>query len=54
MELFRYSRSIYGGDGTLIGASWDLFGWFVAAAAAFIVVHAALKAMTGNKHLDSH
>jgi len=40
MQLFRYAKSIYGGQEQLIGASWDLLPWFVAAGAAFIVVHA--------------
>jgi len=44
MELFRYSRSIYGGQDQLIGASWDLLPWFVGAAVAFIVLHAILNA----------
>jgi len=44
MELFRYSRSIYGGSDVMIGASWDLLPWFVGAALAFIVIHAAVKA----------
>jgi len=54
MELFRYSRSLYGGDANIIGASWDLFGWFVAAAAVFIVAHAALKFLTGKRHPEAH
>ncbi len=40
MELFRYSKSIYGGSDALIGASWDLLPWFVGAGVAFIIVHA--------------
>ena len=43
MQFFRYSKSIYGGQEQLIGASWDLLPWFVAAAAAFIVLHAPLR-----------
>jgi len=54
MELFRYSRSLYGGDANIIGASWDLFGWFVAAAAVFIVAHAALKFVTDKRHPEAH
>ena len=50
MELFRYSKSIYGGDDTLIGASWDLLPWFVGAAFAFIVLHALIKAVTFAAH----
>jgi hypothetical protein len=45
MELFRYSRSIYGGSDQLIGASWDLLPWFVGAAILFIVAHAVLSAV---------
>jgi hypothetical protein len=52
MELFRYSKSIYGGSDTLIGASWDLLPWFVGAGAAFIIVHAVLKALFGPRHAD--
>ena len=37
MELFRYATSIYGDSKVVIGASWDLLPWFVAAGAAFIV-----------------
>ena len=44
MQLFRYAKSIYGGQEQLIGASWDLLPWFVAAGAAFIVVHAIVVA----------
>jgi len=45
MQPFRYSTSIYGGSDLLIGASWDLLKWFVVAGAAFIVVHALVKAV---------
>jgi hypothetical protein len=45
MQVFRYSRSIYGGQEQLIGASWDLLPWFVAAGAAFIVLHAVIIAI---------
>jgi hypothetical protein len=47
MHLFRYATSIYGGSDVVIGASWDLLPWFVAAGAAFIIVHAVLKALAG-------
>jgi hypothetical protein len=53
VELFRYSKSIYGGSDTLIGASWDLLPWFVAAGAAFIIVHAAVKLVFGRRHADA-
>jgi hypothetical protein len=49
MELFRYSRSIYGGSDQLIGASWDLLPWFVGAAVLFIVVHAILSALAKRR-----
>lgn len=49
MELFRYSRSIYGGSDQLIGASWDLLPWFVGAAVAFIIVHAILSALAKRR-----
>ena len=44
MELFRYAQDVYGQQ-VLIGASWDLFWWFVAAGAAFIVLHALYMAV---------
>ena len=47
MPLFRYATSVYG-QTVLVGASWDLIWWFVGAGAAFIVVHAAVKALTGS------
>jgi hypothetical protein len=53
VELFRYSSSIYGGSDTLIGASWDLLPWFVGAGAAFVIVHAAAKAIFGRRHADA-
>jgi hypothetical protein len=46
-SLFRYATSVYG-QSVLVGASWDLIRWFVGAGAAFIVVHAAVKALTGR------
>lgn len=49
MELFRYSRSIYGGHDQLIGASWDLLPWFVGAAFAFIILHAVLTALAKRR-----
>ncbi|HET6197882.1 MAG TPA: hypothetical protein VFE12_19115 [Acetobacteraceae bacterium] len=45
--LFRYATSVYG-QTVLLGASWDLIWWFVGAGAAFIVVHAAVKALAGR------
>jgi hypothetical protein len=49
MQLFRYSTSIYGGSDVLIGASWDLLPWFVAAGAIAIVVHAVIKGLTARR-----
>ena len=48
MELFRFANSVYG-QPVLLGASWDLLVWFVGAGAAFIVVHATYKALTGSR-----
>jgi hypothetical protein len=53
VELFRYSKSIYGGSDALIGASWDLLPWFVGAAVAFIIVHAVGMAIFGRRHADA-
>ena len=46
--MFRYATSIYGGSDLLIGANWDLLKWFVAAGFAFIVAHAAFKAVASR------
>lgn len=48
MQLFRYASSVYG-QTVLVGASWDLIWWFVGAGAAFIVVHAVVKTVTGSR-----
>lgn len=48
MELFRFSRSIYGQQ-VMIGASWDLLPWFFAAGVAFIVLHALYKIVLGSR-----
>ena len=50
MQIFRYATSIYGGDATVIGASWDLLPWFVGAALAFCVLHAVLHIATARAH----
>jgi hypothetical protein len=49
MHLFRYATSIYGDSNIVIGASWDLLPWFAAAGAAFIIVHALVKAVSGRR-----
>lgn len=38
MEIFRYSRDMYGQE-TLLGISWDLLPLFAGAAALIIVGH---------------
>jgi hypothetical protein len=48
VPLFRYATNVYG-QTVLVGASWDLIWWFVGAGAAFIVVHAAVKALAGSR-----
>jgi len=48
MQLLRYATSVYG-QTVLVGASWDLIWWFTGAGAAFIVVHAAVKAVVGSR-----
>jgi hypothetical protein len=45
-DMFRYSKSIYGGQEQLIGASWDLIPWFAAAGLAFVVIHLIAAAMS--------
>jgi hypothetical protein len=49
MHLFRFATSIYGDSDVVIGASWDLLPWFIAAGAAFILTHAAVKAVAGRR-----
>jgi hypothetical protein len=49
MHLFRFATSIYGDSDVVIGASWDLLPWFIAAGAAFIFVHAVVKAVAGRR-----
>jgi len=53
MQFLRYSRSIYGGQDQLIGASWDLLPWFVGAAATFIILHAILSAVANRRRRPS-
>ena len=45
MQLFRYTKSIYGGQEQMVGASWDLLPWFVGVALTFIVLHAVVVAL---------
>jgi hypothetical protein len=54
ISLFRYSHSIYGGGDQLIGASWDLLPWFVAAALIFIVLHAIVAAIAKRRERGLH
>jgi hypothetical protein len=49
VHFFRFATSIYGDSDVLIGASWDLLPWFVAAGAAFIILHAVVKAVAGSR-----
>lgn len=49
MELFRYANSVYG-DRVLLGASFNLLQWFVAAGVAAIVVHAIFKFIMPSSH----
>ena len=49
MHLFRFATSIYGDSDVVIGASWDLLPWFVAAGGAFILLHAVVKAIAGGR-----
>ena len=52
VHLFRFATSIYGGSDVVIGASWDLLPWFVAAGAAFIILHAVVKAFAAGRARD--
>ena len=54
MQLFRYTKSIYGNQEQLVGASWDLLPWFVAAGVAFIVLHAIVMALVKTRLDKSH
>jgi len=55
MQFFRYTKSPFlGGQEQLIGASWDLLPWFVAAGAAFIIVHAIVAALAKGRARRSH
>ena len=54
MNVFRYSKSVYGGQEQMIGASWDLLPWFVGAAFAFIIIHAIILAAAKHRRRGSH
>jgi hypothetical protein len=54
MHLFRYTKSIYGGQEQMVGASWDLLPWLVGAAVAFIVLHAVITALAKARRGSSH
>ena len=48
MDLFRYSRDVYGQQ-TLEGMSWDLFWVFLGFALVTIVGHMIFRAVTDKK-----
>jgi len=48
VEIFRVSKDAYGQE-TLIGVSWDLLWWFIAAALLFIVAHIIYKLLFAPK-----
>ena len=48
MHLFRVTSSVYGGSDVIIGASWDMLPWFVAAGGAIIMLHIAVKAFAAR------
>jgi hypothetical protein len=48
MELFRYSRNVYG-QTTLEGVSFELVWVFIGAAALFIVGHLLFKLLSAGK-----
>ena len=52
--LFRYTKSIYGGQEQLVGASWDLLPWFIGAALAFTVLHAVIVALANTRRGSAH
>jgi len=54
IDLFRYSRSIYGGDEMIIGANWDLLGFFVVASMTFIALHIICKIVFFQSGLQDH
>ncbi len=46
--LFRTATSVYG-QSELVGASWDLFPWFVGAAVVFVVLDIIRMALFGRR-----
>ena len=53
VEFFRYATSVYG-DRQIIGASFDLIQYFVAAGAAVILVHAIFKWVLPSNNNSAH
>jgi len=52
--VFRYSKSIYGGQEQLIGASFDLLSWFAVAGIAFVIVHLVAAALSKSRNRIGH
>jgi hypothetical protein len=48
MQFLRVAANPWGQQ-TVTGASWDLLWWFVGAAVAFIVLHAAFAAFARTR-----
>jgi hypothetical protein len=53
VELFRYATSVYG-DREIIGGSFDLLQYFVAAGAAAILAHAIFKWVAPSNKNAAH
>jgi hypothetical protein len=53
VELFRYATSVYG-DKQIIGASFDLLQYFVAAGVVVILVHAIFKWVAPSNKNAAH
>jgi len=53
VELFRYATSVYG-DRQIIGASFDLLQYFVAAGAVAILAHAIFKWVVPSNKDTAH
>lgn len=54
MQFFRYTKSIYGGQEQLAGASWDLLPWFAVAGLAFAAVHALIMFVANRRNSTRH